>query len=288
MMMGVADMPIQTLKLLNIHPDAKANKKGKSKASGDDATSTADSARDGRPPAERSATGTSDNSSSSNLQGMLSKSGRNSDENTAANSPGTPGTPGTSTHRSTFMAQAFSESVQRSRSPSRDRCGRRTSSISTAETRDKNGAASPAPKINNPDIGEGVDSAIDTGKGLARIVGAGFRSPMDFSLGVAKGLHNVPKLYGADVRKVDKVTDLQSGLRTAAKARIPPELRNSMLTRCRGLALVFMMALLALSPILTKAPRRKAQLDLSKVSARASSVFPFASRQALGQSLAML
>jgi hypothetical protein len=28
-MMGVADMPIQTLKLLNIHPDAKAGKKGR-------------------------------------------------------------------------------------------------------------------------------------------------------------------------------------------------------------------------------------------------------------------
>lgn len=212
--MGVADMPIQTLKLLNIHPDARANKKGKSKASGDDTTSTADSAPDGRPAAERSATGTSNmsaKSSSSTLQEMPTKSGHNSDESTAIGSPGTPGTP---THRSTFMAQAFSESSQRSRSPSRER---RASSISTANTQSKNGTASPPPKRNAPDVGESVDSAIDTGKGLARIVGAGFRSPMDFSLGVAKGLHNVPKLYGADVRKVDKVTDFQSGIRTAAK-----------------------------------------------------------------------
>jgi hypothetical protein len=62
-----------------------------------------------------------------------------------------------------------------------------------------------------------VDSAVDTGKGLARIVGAGFKSPMDFSLNVAKGFHNVPKLYGGEVRQVDKVTDLKSGLSTAAK-----------------------------------------------------------------------
>jgi hypothetical protein len=66
-------------------------------------------------------------------------------------------------------------------------------------------------------MAESVDSAVDTGKGLARIVGAGFKSPMDFSLNVAKGFHNVPKLYGAEVRQVDKVTDFQSGMRTAAK-----------------------------------------------------------------------
>jgi hypothetical protein len=61
------------------------------------------------------------------------------------------------------------------------------------------------------------DSAVSTGKGLAKIVGAGFKSPMDFSLNVAKGFHNVPKLYGDEVRQVDKVTDLQSGVKTAAK-----------------------------------------------------------------------
>jgi hypothetical protein len=65
-----------------------------------------------------------------------------------------------------------------------------------------------------------MENAVDTGKGLARIIGAGFKSPMDFSLNVAKGLHNVPKLYGADVRQTDKVTDFQSGLRTAAKVRL--------------------------------------------------------------------
>jgi len=66
-------------------------------------------------------------------------------------------------------------------------------------------------------MAENCESAVDTGKGLARIVGAGFKSPMDFSLNVAKGFHNVPKLYGAEVRQVDKVTDFQSGMRTAAK-----------------------------------------------------------------------
>jgi len=234
-MMGVADMPIQTLKLLNIHPDSRAGKKGKGKAPGDDATPTGESAQGGRPPAARTSTNdtnASANSSASTLQGIQQQPGRNSDENAAAHSPETPGTP---SHRSTFMSQAFAESAGRSRSPSRDRARnltpqaceavdrlghrRRASSISAAELRSNTGTSSPAPGTPGPGFAESMESAVDTGKGLARIVGAGFRSPMDFSLGVAKGLHNVPKLYGAEVRKVDKVTDLQSGLRTAAKVR---------------------------------------------------------------------
>ena len=64
------------------------------------------------------------------------------------------------------------------------------------------------------------DSIVGTGKGVGRIVGAGFKSPLDFSMNVAQGFHNVPKLYGGDVRQVDKVTNLQSGLKTAAKVSV--------------------------------------------------------------------
>ena len=180
MMMGVADMPIQTLKLLNIHPDSRAGK-GKQKATSDGATSVGEPSAAGTP-AARTITNASRTDSAS------------------------PDTPGTATHRSTFMSQAFAESAQGSRSSSRERARSRS-----------NSAASPAPATPGPGLVESVESAVDTGKGLARILGAGFKSPMDFSLNVAKGLHNVPKLYGAEVRQVDKVTDFQSGLRTAAK-----------------------------------------------------------------------
>ena len=41
---------------------------------------------------------------------------------------------------------------------------------------------------------------------------------MDFTLGLARGFHNAPKLYGDEsVRQADKVTDLQSGLKAAGK-----------------------------------------------------------------------
>lgn len=223
MMMGVADMPIQTLKLLNIHPearDARAARKGKSKASGDDATSTGESARTGRPSAERTTTHTTDASikSGGDTPPVQSVPGTNRSSSDTLSSPGA-GTPGAPTHRSSFMSQALAESAGRSRSCSRDRLKgrRRASSISAAELRSNGGTASPG-----PGFAESVESAVDTGKGLARILGAGFKSPMDFSLNVAKGLHNVPKLYGAEVRQVDKVTDFQSGLRTAAKVGFLP------------------------------------------------------------------
>jgi hypothetical protein len=219
-MMGVADMPIQTLKLLNIHPDSRASKKGKEKAS-DDASSVAESSRSGRPEAQRSTT----DASVDTVAPV-----RSNTEKTVVPSPDTPGTP---THRSTFMSQAFAESAQGSRSSSRER-HRRASSISATESRSNTGTSS-KPATPGPGLAESMESAVDTGKGLARIVGAGFKSPMDFSLNVAKGLHNVPKLYGADVRQVDKVTDFQSGLRTAAKVWNSIYVTNRRLTRDLGI-----------------------------------------------------
>ena len=41
---------------------------------------------------------------------------------------------------------------------------------------------------------------------------------MDFTLSIARGFHNAPKLYGDDtVRQADKITDLQTGLKAAGK-----------------------------------------------------------------------
>lgn len=230
-MMGVADMPIQTLKLLNIHPDARAaSKKGKERAQGSEGTSaTGESSRGDRPTASRTDTGKdsilSGESTPPAGQYQAPESG-NPDTLAAAASPALPGSP---SHRSQFMAEAFSASAQGSRSPSRERSGllspdacgpkRKNSASSSGVPRSETGSSSTfADNLKNMQ----TDSAIDTGKGLARIVGAGFKSPMDFSLNVAKGFHNVPKLYGGEVRKVENVTDFKSGLTTAAKVCSSP------------------------------------------------------------------
>ncbi|KAF2623002.1 glycosyltransferase family 1 protein [Macroventuria anomochaeta] len=226
MMMGVADMPIQTLKLLNIHPDTRAaSKKGKEKAQGsEDTSTTGESSRAGRPTTPRTATGADSlMSGESTLPAILSP-GPGDSKPAMSGVVTSPGAPGSPSHRSTFMAEAFSASAQGSRSPSRERgrllspdaCGpkRKNSASSSGVSRSETGSSS---KFTENLKNMQVDSAVDTGKGLARIVGAGFKSPMDFSLNVAKGFHNVPKLYGGEVRKVDNVTDFKSGLTTAAK-----------------------------------------------------------------------
>jgi hypothetical protein len=51
----------------------------------------------------------------------------------------------------------------------------------------------------------------------------GMKSPMNFTLGVAKGFHNAPKLYGDDtVRETQKVTGIQSGFKAAGKVGSSP------------------------------------------------------------------
>lgn len=67
-----------------------------------------------------------------------------------------------------------------------------------------------------------VDAALGAGKSIKQIVGAGVKSPMDFTLSLARGFHNAPKLYGDEsVRQADKVTGLQSGLKAAGKVHLP-------------------------------------------------------------------
>ena len=80
---------------------------------------------------------------------------------------------------------------------------------------------SPAKNLNELSRHVSFEAAIGTGKGVGRIVGAGLKSPMDFTLGLAKGFRNAPRLYGDEsVRPIEKITGLQSGLKVASKVRI--------------------------------------------------------------------
>lgn len=222
-------MPIQTLKLLNIHPDSKS-KKGKQKGTTE---GSGKSSNDGSSRAGRSQTAkTTTNSVSPSEKGRQgtdtppsTEPSRSQTDISLSNGAETPGTP---THRSSFMNQAFSDNTEgsRSRTSSLERIRQHTPHCGESSTQRQDSSTSGTEKRTNsgtqPGFVENMESAVDTGKGLARIVGAGFKSPMDFSLNIAKGFHNVPKLYGAEVRQVDKVTDLQSGIRTAAKVCLKP------------------------------------------------------------------
>ena len=44
------------------------------------------------------------------------------------------------------------------------------------------------------------------------------KAPVDITHNVARGFHNLPKMYGDEtVRPLEKVTDVQSGLQAAGK-----------------------------------------------------------------------
>jgi UDP:flavonoid glycosyltransferase YjiC (YdhE family) len=92
---------------------------------------------------------------------------------------------------------------------------------SRSRSRSRNRESSPAPpstasKGKAPQLT--TEMAMDTISGTQRVVWAGLKSPMDFTLALAQGFHNAPLLYGdTTVREPRKVTGFQSGLRTAGE-----------------------------------------------------------------------
>ncbi|KAL0264499.1 hypothetical protein SLS55_000449 [Diplodia seriata] len=132
MMMGVADLPIETLKALRIHPDMR--KKTNSNPTG-------------------------------SSSGGASSSALNRTDSSGPLTPGTSESGRTDTEHTSFS----------------------------------------------------VESALQSGKGVSRIVGAGMKVPMDVMLGLQRGFHNTSKLYGEEPRQVEKVTGFSSGVKVAGK-----------------------------------------------------------------------
>jgi hypothetical protein len=67
-------------------------------------------------------------------------------------------------------------------------------------------------------LNENLERAFGAGKSVNTIVTTGVKSPMNFCLGLARGFRNAPKLYNDDtVRKPDKVSSFESGLKVAGK-----------------------------------------------------------------------
>jgi UDP:flavonoid glycosyltransferase YjiC (YdhE family) len=196
MMMGFADMPIETLKALKIHPDA-TKKKPKPAKGGEQPAGSGDAASD-KPSIERT------------------------DSSTDAGTPGKDLTPSTSRSGSTFNFQESLAKIQSPTSPG-GRSGSMTGSLAAGQN-DAERSRSPGQgrKPDEPkapkDLRKHMETAMGSAEGVQRIVGAGFKSPMDFTMNLSKGFRNAPKLYGDDsVRKPEKVTDFKSGIRAAGR-----------------------------------------------------------------------
>ncbi|KAF2211785.1 glycosyltransferase family 1 protein [Cercospora zeae-maydis SCOH1-5] len=182
MMLGVADFPIETLKALHIHPDADSA-----------ATEDTESSHTGTD-TPRSCTDTSSAAIEPSRPVNKPQSSFNLQESLASLKVG-PLSPGSQ------PASGQSDGASQSRSSSHS--SNRQNSVNAFK-----------------DIAwkSQFQTGTDTAKGVHRIVGAGLKSPLDFTMGLSKGFHNAPKLYGDDtVRKSEKVTDFRSGMRAATK-----------------------------------------------------------------------
>jgi UDP:flavonoid glycosyltransferase YjiC (YdhE family) len=224
MMMGVADFPVAALKALRIHPDAVPKK-----------TATDPQSTSQESPSEQQL----DQPGSSNREMAVSTTSRSTSPGRGASTGGSfnldesfakMGSPhltaegkndGEKRSRSSSLAAALQGrlgSQLRHRSGSRSGSNSRSSSPHRTNTNQSQSSTQTQPQGGETNLREVIDAAFGTSKGVSRIVGAGFKSPMDFTHALAKGFHNAPKLYGDEsVRKPDKITDFRSGLRAATK-----------------------------------------------------------------------
>ena len=122
-------------------------------------------------------------------------------------------------HRGSSLKQALRGTLARSRSTSRNR---NQGTLGRSNSTDRRPGSRSGSRHREVPVFEPsnltIDNAVGAAKGAQRIVAAGMKSPIDFTLGIARGFHNAPKLYGDDtVRPHEKVTDFQSGLKAAGK-----------------------------------------------------------------------
>lgn len=203
--MGVADFPVELLRALKLaNAESKERNAAKSPGRSDETLVEGQNKLSPRQSAssEHVSNGTSTESSTiasasliSSETSSLQQSETDTSEPTTPRARSRERLPGGRDHRD-FLKEQFGS---RSRSSSR---GRRTQ---TDKPCDAAGQWT-------------LDSVIGAGKGVSRIVGVGLKSPMDFTMSLAQGFHNAPKLYGDDtVRKSQKVTGIQSGLKAAGK-----------------------------------------------------------------------
>lgn len=236
MMMGFADFPVATLKALNVHPDSKKKSKSQEEQGGEDI--------------ERTKSNQSLTEGNTTDRGLQSTNASTTDLSSGTS------TPAASRSGSTFN---FADSLASLGSPElkpqdsasevgsgqgkQSRSGSTIGNVLKEQYNDQmrrrtnSGEGNSGQSGDKPSMADTIDTAMGTSKGVAKIVGAGFKSPMDFTQGLAKGFHNAPKLYGDKVRKPDQVTDFRSGVTAAARVSFLDRLGLHLLTRCAGIRL---------------------------------------------------
>ena len=218
-MLGVADFPVEVLKLLRIKPSDTPTEEGSRSPRLSAEKRTASSTHTPVPTASGEDSVLSPNSSRSSIV-QLSEAEQFQSRDVEGNMA----------EAATATEDAVVEDTDAIVPVSKTQSGHRCSlgnALSHARRRSSDGRSSPDPNAKNlrrAHTGNSqaqqmsLEAAVGAGRGIGRIVGAGLKSPMDFTLSLARGFHNAPKLYGDEsVRQADKVTGIQSGLKAAGK-----------------------------------------------------------------------
>lgn len=223
MMMGVADLPIELLKALRIKPSESQNSETGSQ------TTSHSKISDGTGASSKTAS-----LASSSIEDVhLPHSSSHSSLVSGSATPGAHKPPSISSQSldksMSDISKAPATHSRQQHGPSALDWNHRKSMAQTLGGRRSRSSSRERPSLDStthrsPSDSQSehfsLDTAVGGGKGLGRIVGAGLKSPLDFTLSVARGFHNAPKLYGDEsVRHPDKVTGIQSGLKAAGKVR---------------------------------------------------------------------
>ncbi|KAI4256519.1 MAG: hypothetical protein LQ352_002067 [Teloschistes flavicans] len=221
MMMGVADLPIELLKALRIKPSESQNSETGSQ------TTSHSKISDGTGASSKTAS-----LASSSIEDVhLPHSSSHSSLVSGSATPGAHKPPSISSQSldksMSDISKAPATHSRQQHGPSALDWNHRKSMAQTLGGRRSRSSSRERPSLDStthrsPSDSQSehfsLDTAVGGGKGLGRIVGAGLKSPLDFTLSVARGFHNAPKLYGDEsVRHPDKVTGIQSGLKAAGK-----------------------------------------------------------------------
>jgi UDP:flavonoid glycosyltransferase YjiC (YdhE family) len=209
--MGIADFPVEVLKSLKI---ASTEVKNSQKLEKSSTTSPTDST----PISKSSQSSTSDLSLKQNQSRPSLKSEHASEESTA------------SAETDATLQNTNAESAVENATPTASRTASTVLSPFDSNHRrwSKQGSRSNSPgpqphRQSSSHAGDAIghltmEGAVGGARAIGRIASAGMKSPLDFTMGLAKGFHNAPKLYGDDtVRQSGKVTGFGSGLKEAAK-----------------------------------------------------------------------
>ena len=221
-MMGVADFPVEIFKAFASKSSEEPKAETDSQKRISEQTPRVDSGIE-RSDSASMLTATSQassNPSTATLVSLEQKVSRSSTpDSRALGSEFTPGllSPSPSPQQSSATQANLAPSLQSNYA----RSGEPTQVKMSADTRSSTQSSRPQfPRASSEDAAcqMSLDAALGAGKGVSRIVGAGLRSPLDFTLSLARGFHNAPKLYGDEsVRQADRITGFQSGLRAAGK-----------------------------------------------------------------------